>query len=89
MSGLTVRFKGEILCGSIGVGFAGNGVCKIVNTGNTKGSALLGTVSKRLRPAGKDVRLKPNRHLSMLDRSRFGCSGYAMLGAILVKRAIL
>lgn len=72
ISGLTVRFNGEILCGSMGVGFAGNGVCKIVNTGNTKGSAFLGTVSNRLRPAGNSIMLKPNRHLSMLDRSRFG-----------------
>lgn len=72
ISGISMRFNGEILFGSMGLGFADNGYCNVVNTGNTKGSAFLGAVSKRLSPAANSVVLTPKRHLSILDRSRFG-----------------
>lgn len=89
IGGLSMRFKGHVLFRSIGVGFAPNGYCNVVKTGNTNGSAFLHIVDGRLSPAHKAISLKPNRHLSMLDRSRFTFSRCAMVSAILVKRAAL
>lgn len=81
---MNLRCNNEALFRRTSIGFADNGYCNLVNTGNTNGSAFLGVLSNRVRPAGNRVVHAPNRHLSILERSRFTCSRCSIVHAILL-----
>lgn len=82
--GIAIRFNNETLFREIGTIFSTKGYCNVVNTGNTNGSAFLGILDNSLRPRGNRIVVAPNRELSILRRSRFGCSRCRIIHAILV-----